>query len=63
MKVVARLARFIGCMKGVAFNVLAGNYVILYVYVCLVRPARPITPLPFYMLRFICEGEGSSNSC
>ena len=29
----------------------------------LVWLARPTHPLPFYTLRFICEGEGSSNSC
>ena len=31
IKVVTRLARFIGCMKGVAVTFLVGNYAMLYV--------------------------------
>ena len=41
-------------------NLLASNSI---AWRWVVWPARPIPPLPFYMLRFICEGEGSSNSC
>ena len=39
-------------------------YKVDYTCIRLVWPARPIPPLPFYMLRFICEGEDLySNSC